>query len=197
MKRIYLCKFAKLVLTVYRRAISAIRNIKFLLWFVWVTSCFNSGTIQWSPLENVLVKAFWMVKHVTFPDFSGISFWKLPERSHPIFTCSKSTMETLCSQLALKKLGWRYWPRPVVFIVVSFEHILHTSGVSIVGFEKVNIHLFKVNYGDTRIMYQICSKLTIKKLGWRYWPRSGVFIVVNFENIPHIVLAFPLLALKK
>ena len=72
MKRIYLCKFAKLVLTVYRRAISAIRNIKFLLWFVWVTSCFNSGTIQWSPLKNVLVKAFWMVKHVTFPDFSGI-----------------------------------------------------------------------------------------------------------------------------
>ena len=71
-KRIYLCKFAKLVLTVHWRAILAIRNIKFLLWFVWVTSCFNSGTIQWSPLENVLVKAFWMVKHVTFPDFSGI-----------------------------------------------------------------------------------------------------------------------------
>ena len=29
-----LCKFANLVLTVYRRAISAIRNIKLLLWFV-------------------------------------------------------------------------------------------------------------------------------------------------------------------
>ena len=138
-----------------------------------------------------------MVKHVTFPDFSGISFWKLPERSHPIFTCSKSTMETLCSQLALKKLGWRYWPRPVVFIVVSFEHILHTSGVSIVGLEEVNIHLFKVNNGDTRIMYQICSKLTIEKLGWRFWPRSGVFILANFEHIPDIVLVVPLLALKK
>ena len=38
-------------------------------------------------------------------------------------------------------------------------------------------------------MCQICSNLTIKKLGWRYWPRSGVFIVVNFEHIPYIVLA--------
>ena len=32
-------------------------------------------------------------------------------------------------------------------------------------------------------MYQICSKLAIKKLGWRYWPCFGVFIVVNFEHI--------------
>ena len=57
-----------------------------------------------------------------------------------------------------------------------------------------SIHLFKVNNGDTRIMYQICSKLILKKLGWRYWPRS-VLIVVIFEHILHIVLAFPLLAL--
>ena len=195
MKRIYLCKFAKLVLTVYRRAISAIRNIQFLSWFVWVTSCFNSDTIQWSPLKNLRVGESLLngQKHDFSKFFQDSSFGKLPERSHPIFTCSKSTMETLCSQLALKKLGWRYWPRPVVFIVVSFEHILHTSGVSIVGFEKVNIHLFKVNYGNTRIMYQICSKLAIKKLGWRYWPRSGVFNVVNLEHISHIVLAVPLL----
>ena len=64
-------------------------------------------------------------------------------------------------------------------------------------FSLVNIYLFKVKNGDTRIMYQICSKLIIKKLRWRYWPRSGIFIVVNFEHIPHIVLAVRLLALKK
>ena len=30
------------------------------------------------------------------------------------------------------------------------------------------------------------SKLTIKKPGWRYWPRSGVFIVINFwKNSTH------------
>ena len=102
-------------------------------------------------------------------------------------------MYLIRSQLTLKKLGWRYWPRSAVFIVVSFENILHTSGVSIVGFEEVNIRLFKVNNGDPRIMYQICSNLTIEKLGWRYWPRS----VVNFEHISHIVLAVPLLAVKK
>ena len=101
----------------------------------------------------------------------------------------------------LMKAGWwdapLAWPHSAVFIVVSFEHILHTSGVSIVVFEEVNIHLLKVNNEDTRTMYQICSKLTKKKLGWRSWPPSGVFIVVNSEHIPHIVLEVLVLALKK
>ena len=43
-KRVYLHKFAKTFLNVYRR-----------LWFVWVTSCFNSGKNQWSPLKNLRV----------------------------------------------------------------------------------------------------------------------------------------------
>ena len=82
----------------------------------------------------VLVKAFWMVKkHVTFPGFYFLeTSWKVPS----------------------------------------------------------NIHLFKVNNGDTSIMCQICSELTLKKLGRRYWPRSVIFVVVNFEHIPHIVLQF-------
>ena len=91
MKRIYLCKFAELVLTVYRRAISAIRNIKFLLWFAWVTSCFNSGTIQWSPLKNLYVGESLLNGQEW--DFSRF-FRKLPELCHPTFTWSKSTMET-------------------------------------------------------------------------------------------------------
>ena len=85
------CKFAKLVSTTYRRAISAIKNIKFLLWFVWVTSCFNSGTIQCSPLKILRVGESLLNGQAC--DFSRFfqdsSFWKLPERSHPIFTCSK------------------------------------------------------------------------------------------------------------
>ena len=90
-KRVYLYKFAKLVLTVYRRAISAIRNIKFLLWFVWVTSCFNSGIIQWSLLKNVHIGE--SLSNGQACDFSRFfrdsSFWKLPERYHPFFNCSK------------------------------------------------------------------------------------------------------------
>ena len=43
------------------------------------------------------------------------------------------------------------------------------------------IELFKVN---TRAMYEIC------------WRRSAVFIV-DFEQIPHIVLVFTLLTLNK
>ena len=164
-----LCKFANLVLTVYRRATSAIRNIKLLLWFVLVTSCFNLGKIQWSPLKILRVGESLLNGQAC--DFSRFfldsSFRKLPESSHPpsihLFKVNNGDtriMYQICSQLTLKKLGWRYWPRSAVFIVFSFEHILHTYGVFIVGFEEVNIHLFHVNNGDTRIMYEICSKLT-------------------------------------
>ena len=145
MKRVYLCKFAKLVLTVYRRAIWAIRNTKFLLWFVWVTSCFNLGTIQWSPLKNLRV-------------------------GESLLNGQACYFSRFFQDTSFLKTSWKV---------------------------PSNIHLFKVNNGDTRIMYQICSKLTIKKLGWRYWPHSGVFSVVNFKHIPHIVLAVPLLTLKK
>ena len=145
MKGIYLCKAAKLVLTVYQRAISAIRNIKFLLWFAWVTSCFNLGTIQWSPLKNLRV-------------------------GESLLNGQACYFSRFFQDTSFLKTSWKV---------------------------PSNIHLFKVNNGDTRIMYQICSKLTLKKLGWRYWPLSVVFIVVSFEYILHIVLVFPLLALKK
>ena len=45
-------------------------------------------------------------------------------------------------------------------------------------------------------MCKICSKLTIKSPERRNWGRSCIFII-NFEQISHIVLAFPLLTLKK
>ena len=44
------------------------------------------------------------------------------------------------------------------------------------------IFLFKVNYGNTRAMCEICLKLTTKKSKWRQWGRSGVFLI-NFEQI--------------
>ena len=48
-----------------------------------------------------------------------------------------------------------------------------------------NILLFKANNGNTSIMSEIISKLTIKTQEQRHWRRSGVF-VVNFEQISHI-----------
>ena len=104
--------------------------------------CFNSDTIQWSPLKYLRVVESLLNGQAC--DFSRFfweySFWKLPRTSHIPST-----------------------------------------------------HLFKVN---TRIMYEICSKLTLKKLRWRYWPYSVVFIVVSFEHILHIVLEIPVLALR-
>ena len=101
------------VSTLHQRATSAIwishkkYQILILFWlFEWqiVLIRVQSNGLQWKTC--VYLKAFRMVKHVTFQDFSGI---------------------------------------------LVFENFL-------------SIYLFKVNNGKTRIICQICSKLTIKKL---------------------------------
>ena len=55
------------------------------------------------------------------------------------------------------------------------------------------LHIFKVNYRNTRTRCEICSR---KIPGWCQWRRSGVF-VVNFEYISHLVLVFLLLTLRR
>ena len=57
-------------------------------------------------------------------------------------------------------------------------------------------YFFKVNNWNTKIICEICSKITVKMRERRQWSRSGVFIV-NFEHISHIALVFSLLNLKK
>ena len=58
------------------------------------------------------------------------------------------------------------------------------------------IYFFKVDNGNTRTMCEIRSKLTIKTSERRHWRRYGIFIV-NFEQVSHIALVFPLLSLNK
>ena len=48
-------------------------------------------------------------------------------------------------------------------------------------------YLFIVKNGNTRTLYEICSKLTINILE-RYWRRSGVF-TVNLEQNSHVCYA--------
>ena len=61
---------------------------------------------------------------------------------------------------------------------------------------EVNVFtIIEVNNRNTRTRCEICSKLTIKKLG-REWRRSGVF-TVNFEYISYLVLLFLLLTLSR
>ena len=50
---------------------------------------------------------------------------------------SITTMCEICSKLAKKTLGRRYWRRSGAFIV-NFEQILHCSVVSFADFEQVN-----------------------------------------------------------
>ena len=61
---------------------------------------------------------------------------------------------------------------------------------------SICLKFFKVNNRNTRTMFEICSKLTIKTLERRQWRRSGVFII-NFEQISHIVLLFLSLTFNK
>ena len=56
-----------------------------------------------------------------------------------------------------------------------------------------DIYLSKVNNGGTRGRCEIYSKTTLKTPEQH---RSGV-LIVNFEEISHIILVFPLLTLNK
>ena len=60
----------------------------------------------------------------------------------------------------------------------------------------VSNYMFKVNNRNTRLMYEICSKLTIKTPERRQRRYFGVFIV-NFEHISHLVLVSLLLTLSR
>ena len=51
------------------------------------------------------------------------------------------------------------------------------------------MHLFKVSNWNTRTMCEIYSKVPINTLERRQWRRFGA-IIVNFEQISHIVLVF-------
>ena len=73
----------------------------------------------------------------------------------------------------------------LVFFVTPWKEKTSTAG----------IYLFKVNNRNTRTIYEIYSKLTIKTPKWSQWRHSGAFIV-NFEHILHIALLFLLLTLK-
>ena len=57
---------------------------------------------------------------------------------------------------------------------------------------SAGIYLLKLNYRNTRIKCETCSKLTLNTPEQHHWHRSGVF-----EHISHLVLVFLLLNLNK
>ena len=86
--------------------------------------------------------------------------------------------------------------RIIAWFFFLLQNVKRKSLVSIFpSHNPASIYLFKVNNGNTRTMCEICSKLTITIPKQNQWRRSGVFIV-NFEQISHIVLVVPLLALN-
>ena len=74
---------------------------------------------------------------------------------------------------------------------ISFSDNLFSLYTTFIN--KSDLGLFQVNNRYTRARCEICSKLTIKTPERRFV--SGVFIV-NFEDIPHLVLVFLWLTLS-
>ena len=62
---------------------------------------------------------------------------------------------------------------------------------------SAGIYFLKVDNGNNRIiLYEVCSRLTIKTPERRHWRCFGVFIV-NFEQSTNIALTFLFLILEK
>ena len=68
--------------------------------------------------------------------------------------------------------------------------------IPIITYVKSNCKIKSFNNESIRALCKTCPKFTIKTRKQRHWRRFGVFIV-NFEQILHIVLVFPLLILNK
>ena len=112
------------------------------IWVVWVTNCFNSSTIEWSPLKNLPVLE--SLSNGQACDFSRFfrdsGFWKLPERSHLAITCSKSTMETpdmfqvnnKKTRTTLRTSFWR------LYFCYLWTYSTYCFDISVVNFEQVN-----------------------------------------------------------
>ena len=75
-----------------------------------------------------------------------------------------------------------------VFSINVNSFVLHNFSAS--------LYLFKVNSGNPRAMFEICTKLPLKAPEQRHWRCCG-FFMINFEQVSQIVLVFPLLPLNK
>ena len=104
-------------------------------------------------------------------------------------------------QYILKTVNLYGWNGLIATCCIKrFEIVLDTPLKGIVNYFLQrpcfeSIYLLKVNNGNTRIIIEICSKLTIQTLKRHHWRRWGVFNV-NFEQISHNVLVFLLLTLN-
>ena len=95
----------------------------------------------------------------------------------------------LSYKVNLRELIWFYSP-------LWFFDDFRESKSKIWRRTLTQMFLAKVNNGNTRTKCVFCSELTLETPKRRHWRRSCVFIV-NFEQISHIVLVFPLFILSK
>ena len=95
-------------------------------------------------------------------------------------------------------MDWFLYDRGLRHERVNFGEYKKSIGLKWVNVRETptGIYLLKVNNRNSRLSYEICSKLTMKTPERHHWGRSGIFIV-NFEHISDVALVFLLLTLRR
>ena len=144
-----------------------------------------------TPFTQCLVFVFYL-----FLEMFPILAWRLcyPEAFCPFFIFDKITVETS------NGVTWFAIDLNLTFLFSRVQTVLNSSFTLSIPSCCIpaSIYLFRVVSRNTRTMYKIYVKLTIKTPVRRpcQYRRSGVF-VVNSEHISHIVLVFFLLILNQ
>ena len=129
-----------------------------------------------------------------------------------MFTCSKANTFSFSFifgyfyEAFLTATNVRTMGCPCLFsiLVCKFLSIMSITLPFIIPFHKVDnipantLHNYLLNFHkrNTRKLFDLCSKLTIKTPEPIYWRRFGVFFI-NFEHISLLFLMFLLLALSR
>ena len=101
------------------------------------------------------------------------------------------------SWLGLKFEHWFHFSSLIVTFLKFFKtFILQNTSDQLFCKYPVKDYPFKVNNGNTKMMCEINSKVTMKTPEQRRWTCFGV-LIVNFEQTSLILLGFPLLSKAK
>ena len=125
--------------------------------------------------------------------------WSIPRELNLSITKNRYQKYDLSRKILEWKSRWSL-KISLIFKIASLTKELASNSKAywyiLIGITQLEFVLFKVKNRNNRTTCKICSKLITKTPEQHHWRHSGVFIV-NFEQISHIILMFPLLTLNK
>ena len=114
-------------------------------------------------------------------------------RSNPSFIISSNALSpsyTTSNAGNNKSMERKFnWQNYFMVFIQMFKLSTFSMHLEVHSYKTNDIYLLKVNNGNTRTMWENCSKLSIKTPEQSHWCRSGVFIV-NFDRFHTIFWCF-------